>query len=728
MGPGHDTDTGPQHQQCAGPPHFAGASSQPGATFHGQQQGQQYQHYAGPPQHHYSYCQSRQYPHSFLNNEDYKINRKGMNELPVFNAEYAKYKNWKDKLTDHAAQDNANWKNLLRHCEGQVDHIEYEHLSCMSFGQSTGWDLSLDLWNFLSKKLGVDLYEKRITLAHGVEGNGFELWRRLYVDYEGGDEVVQNDGRTKLQNFPQISSMATMSAKLDDWQALMLKYGGDVGPTFRRTMLLKILPESTREDVLKNQDLTGTDSIIKWIRKQLVWQRSVDIVKRTHRPVAALSHEADMPAPGAGYDITVPPIAAITPELVEMVVAAVKGKGKGKARGGKENGKGAGSRERSASPRNTFPRGHCYHCNATDHSRTPNAKAGRVGCPAFAKLLKENGNKLPDNYKGAFEKHVEAEKKKRAASGKSVTALLQEQDSEDDSSDDDIQPLCGAVWQKVGPLPCCKPFASMPICELSTPTMNSFNSLADEDDMPNLVDTDDVASSLQGWAHSVRRSSDKKTKVSKTMMINNSDDQDKLERLLCSASKRHSAKTLQRIHEEAELDQLSQLIERPSPHPKHLERTVKRVWAMVDSGSFVTIANCGKHFGAEHQIRPSVASRAGVKYSDASGGDIPNRGEAIITHILDDGSELDIPFQDGNVQVPIMSVKDYVHVGSVVKFRKNGGVIRLPSGKRMVFQEKHGVYFFCLNIVVKDPEIPPPPLPHPEGRRSKKSGFIRPAP
>ena len=329
---------------------------------------------------------------------------------------------------------------------------------------------------------------------------------------------------------------------------------------------------------------------------------------------------------------------------------------------------------------------------------------------------------------GAFEKHVEAEKKKRAASGKSVTALLQEQDSEDDSSDDDIQPLCGAVWQKVGPLPCCKPFASMPICELSTPTMNSFNSLADEDDMPNLVDTDDVASSLQRWAHSVRRSSDKKTKVSKTMMINNSDDQDKLERLLCSASKRHSAKTLQRIHEEAELDHLSQLIERPSTHPKHLERTVKRVWAMVDSGSFVTIANCGKHFGAEHQIRPSVASRAGVKYSDASGGDIPNRGEAIITHILDDGSELDIPFQDGNVQVPIMSVKDYVHVGSVVKFRKNGGVIRLPSGKRMVFQEKHGVYFFCLNIVVKDPEIPPPPLPHPEGRRSKKSGFIRPAP
>ena len=62
----------------------------------------------------------------------------------------------------------------------------------------------------------------------------------------------------------------------------------------------------------------------------------------------------------------------------------------------------------------------------------------RKGCPEFAKLLKDNGGKLLDTYKGAYERHREAEKKKKAdAAGKSVAALLEADDSEDDSSDDE---------------------------------------------------------------------------------------------------------------------------------------------------------------------------------------------------------------------------------------------------------------------------------------------------
>ena len=176
---------------------------------------------------------------------------------------------------------------------------------------------------------------------------------------------------------------------------------------------------------------------------------------------------------------------------------------------------------------------------------------------------------------------------------------------------------------------------------------------------------------------------------------------------------------------------------------------------MVDSGSSVTIANCAKVFHG-HNVKPSAGSRNGVKYSDASGGDIPNRGEVIVTHRVDDGTEIDIPFQDGDVQVPIISVKDFVHTGSVVKFKRNGGTIRLPGGSIMRFLEKCGVYFVCLNIVsgtindknldqlstttpgdailasVFDEATVPPPTPHPEsctcGRRRRRLGFIRPVP
>ena len=164
---------------------------------------------------------------------------------------------------------------------------------------------------------------------------------------------------------------------------------------------------------------------------------------------------------------------------------------------------------------------------------------------------------------------------------------------------------------------------------------------------------------------------------------------------MCGANQKHSAKALRHVQLEDELDEIATFVERKGSS-KH--RKGRKVWAMVDSGSFVTIANCSKAFPG-HVVKPSAGSIAGVKYSNASGGDIMNRGQVIVTHILDDGSELDVPFQDGDVQVPIISVKDFVHKGSIVKFKKQGGTIRLPTGKIMRFVEKLGVYFICLNVL-----------------------------
>ena len=70
--------------------------------------------------------------------------------------------------------------------------------------------------------------------------------------------------------------------------------------------------------------------------------------------------------------------------------------------------------------------------------------------------------------------------------------------------------------------------------------------------------------------------------------------------------------------------------------------------------------------------------------------------------MLDDGSEIDVPFQDGDVQVPIISVKDFVTKGSIVTFKKQGGTIRLPTGKIMRCVEKLGEHFICLNVLGGD--------------------------
>ena len=149
-------------------------------------------------------------------------------------------------------------------CQETPHVIEYNALANSQYGRYTGWDLSLDHWNFMSKRLGQDIYDKRVQLANGVEGNGFELWRALFVEYEGSDEYIALDGRTKLQNFPPITSTKGITHTLNDWSHMMMKYGSDIGQVTRRTMLLKILPDQLRTDVLKNGFQT-TDPIMQML-------------------------------------------------------------------------------------------------------------------------------------------------------------------------------------------------------------------------------------------------------------------------------------------------------------------------------------------------------------------------------------------------------------------------------------------------------------------------------
>ena len=71
----------------------------------------------------------------------------------------------------------------------------------------------------------------------------------------------------------------------------------------------------------------------------------------------------------------------------------------------------------------------------------------------------------------------------------------------------------------------------------------------------------------------------------------------------------------------------------------------------------------------------------------------------MITHRMDNDSDIHIPFHDGDVQIPIVSVKDFVHKKTRVKFKDLGGTMKLRTGSVPPFAEKFGVYFIGLNVV-----------------------------
>ena len=536
----------------------------------------------------------------------------------------------------------------------------------------------------------------------------------------------------------------------------MTRYGGDIGHLSRRTMLLKILPPDMRQDINRRPDLVTIDDIIADLRKQSAWDRSELIIKNASKKGSV---SAVMPEQAPHRDVGHDAPTVVNTELVHAVVAALSAKGNGKGRNPKSEGS-ASNRTRSNSlsrqAREAFPKDTCYHCKEKGHSRTA-GKTNRAACAKFALLIKNNNGKLPEGYKGAFEKHLEEYKKKHGGGVNAVTcpdiitAMNNYVDSEDESSDDEpTMPNLAAIWNKRvcdDDCGCEAPpvanferppkkrttrtrhvnsviddnvdFPMLSIPKPAVSTANAFAQLSARDDYPMLAIPEPLSTAatndLKGWAHRVEKSSDKTIKKDRTWKIKTDEDVAKLERMLCSAQPKDVDRARRLFAEEEALDSLTAAINRKSSKPETCAKLGRKVWAMVDSGSFVTIANCRKHFGPEFKVKPSAGSRNSQVYSNASGGEIKNRGETTVIHVLDDGSNVEIPFQDADVAVPIISVKDFVVKDSVVKFKQRGGTIKLPDGRQLGFQERHGVYFILLNIVPPDDDLDP-------------SLFARPAP
>ena len=63
--------------------------------------------------------------------------------------------------------------------------------------------LSQHVWALLCGNITNGLHTHRVAYAGGEEYNGFEFWRRLYQDYEGGASEVELAGIRSLHCFPR---------------------------------------------------------------------------------------------------------------------------------------------------------------------------------------------------------------------------------------------------------------------------------------------------------------------------------------------------------------------------------------------------------------------------------------------------------------------------------------------------------------------------------------------
>ena len=86
--------------------------------------------------------------------------------------------------------------------------------------------------------------------------NGFELWRRLNIDHEGGAAVTRMVGRRDVIRFPACNNVADLNARMDKWFEECHENGTDVPEDVVYEMFLDILPDEICKEIRKDRHIT----------------------------------------------------------------------------------------------------------------------------------------------------------------------------------------------------------------------------------------------------------------------------------------------------------------------------------------------------------------------------------------------------------------------------------------------------------------------------------------
>ena len=108
----------------------------------------------------------------------------------------------KNSARDHAAEEWPIRRDILDHAANADHELTMLELEKPTLGGLNAAHLSADLWSFLLRWVGPTLYLRRTKMGINIEGNGLELWRKLFAEFEGSDKLIQIAGRTKLQDYP----------------------------------------------------------------------------------------------------------------------------------------------------------------------------------------------------------------------------------------------------------------------------------------------------------------------------------------------------------------------------------------------------------------------------------------------------------------------------------------------------------------------------------------------
>ena len=120
-------------------------------------------------------------------------------------------------MIDHRCRGTMHWRHLLEWCSGSPTAFTAQWLKMNNVQGVNSWDLSTMLEPFLVEWFPKGMYRRRVPLAGGTMGNGFEMWRLLHIENKGGGDAIEFGGVRRLQEFPRCNEVKHLNEHIDDW-------------------------------------------------------------------------------------------------------------------------------------------------------------------------------------------------------------------------------------------------------------------------------------------------------------------------------------------------------------------------------------------------------------------------------------------------------------------------------------------------------------------------------
>ena len=125
------------------------------------------------------------------NTDNWHIDRKVPKNLTPWDGRWETYKVFRDMVEDHLVACNPSWAALISMIEAERTQITLSRIASSQLIPGVNMvHITNELYAFLGTVVGPTMHKKRLRLAGGEKGNGFEMWRRNFYDNQGGGELA----------------------------------------------------------------------------------------------------------------------------------------------------------------------------------------------------------------------------------------------------------------------------------------------------------------------------------------------------------------------------------------------------------------------------------------------------------------------------------------------------------------------------------------------------------